>query len=395
LAEIWGVTLYLAPDGGLWLGTDYEGVWRFDGQSWSRYAENETPLRSGYITSLAQDDDGVLWVGAYEMELLSFDGQTLRSWVVENEPAFNNAQQILETDDGRLWFVKKYGGPEIAIYSPADDTWDTFQTPGDTQAMAFDPDGSFWFGTNDGLWRVTPDGERQRFSTDDGLPGNNITALAFDDNGGLWVGADAGLVYHQPDDAEVPWRNFTDYIPSPHVTTLYLDPTGQVWVGLAAVEDRPAGVVRAVDGVISDIWLAGDETPEALQPIEPSIVGHPFPAELVEVTAFALDANNQLWVGSWNGGLWRLSLDSGEWRTFNETDGALAANVLTITVDDDGTVWFGTWYDGLWAYNEAEGWWQDGPEDGLPSFGVFASYAATDGSLWVATDNGLARHPPE
>lgn len=395
LAEVLGSTLYVSSDGGLWLGTGYEGVWRFDGQSWSRYGENETLLRSDYITSLLQDDRGLLWVGASELGLFSFDGQTLQPRAIENEPAFNSAQQILEADDGRLWFVKKYGDPEIAIYSPTDDSWDTFETPGDTQAMALDPDGSFWFGTNDGLWQVTAEGEQQRFSTDDGLPSNNITALTFDDQDGLWVGAETGLVYHHPDDAGVPWRNFTDYIPSPHVASLYTDPTSQVWIGLTATDGRPAGVVRAGDGAIADIWLAGEETPEALQPIEPSIVGHPFPAALEEVLAFATDANGHLWMGSWNGGLWRFNPDSGEWRLFDQSDGATAANVLTITVDDDGTIWFGTWYDGLWGYNEAEGWWQDGPEDGLPSYGIFASRVASDGSLWVATDSGLARRAPE
>jgi ligand-binding sensor domain-containing protein len=219
--------------------------------------------------------------------------------------------------------------------------------------------------------------------------------LTFDGQGGLWIGAETGLVYHHPDDAEVPWRDFTDSIPSPYVASLYADPAGQVWIGLTTAAGRPPGVVRAVDGAIADIWLAGEETPEALQAIEPSIVGHPFPAELDQVTAFTTDVNGYLWMGSWNGGLWRLNPDSGEWRAYDSSDGATAANVLTLAADDDGTIWFGTWYDGLWGYNEAEGWWQDGPKDGLPSDGIFASYVAGDGSLWVATDSGLARRLPE
>jgi serine/threonine protein kinase/ligand-binding sensor domain-containing protein len=394
LANTTGTVLYATPDGALWLGTDYDGLWYFDGQSWDRYGEDER-LRSGYITSILQDDDGLLWLGYFEQGLLTFDGQIVTAWTLENEPAFNSAQQILAADDGQLWFVEKYGGPEIAIYHPDADSWEALPTPGHTQVVAFDPDGSLWFGANDGLWHVTTDGSQQRFSTSDGLPGDNITALTFNSAGGLWVGTETGLVYHQPADVEVPWRDFTGYIPSPYVTSLHTDPNGQVWIGVAAADGRPAGLAWAEDDTISGMWLAGDDLPEALQPVQDSIAGHPFPPESESITALATDASGNLWVGAWNGGLWRFTPDSGEWRLFGASDGAPASNILSIAVDNAGTVWFGTWYEGLWAFNEAWGWRQTGTDGGLPGHAIFASYVAPDGSLWLATESGLARYVPE
>jgi hypothetical protein len=73
---------------------------------------------------------------------------------------------------------------------------------------------------------------------------------------------------------------------------------GQVWIGLAATAGRPAGVVRAVDGVISDIWLAGEKTPEALKPLS-FIAGHPFPAMLDQVT-LSPQMLTAVVDGSWN-----------------------------------------------------------------------------------------------
>jgi ligand-binding sensor domain-containing protein len=241
------------------------------------------------------------------------------------------------------------------------------------------------------LWRVTPDGAQSHFTTADGLPGDNITALTIGGDGGLWVGTDTGLVYHHPDD-EVTWRNFTDYIPSPYVTKLYTDPDGQIWIGTAATDDRPAGVAWGGDGFISGMWLAGTDLPEALQPVQDSIAGYPFPPETSSIAAFATDAEGNLWVGTWNGGLWRFTPGAAEWQAFDGTDGAPSSNVLTITADSDGTVWFGTWYDGLWGFHPAEGWWQDTIEDGLPGQAVFASHLAEDGSLWIASESGLARY---
>jgi ligand-binding sensor domain-containing protein len=390
LAETLGTVLYGAPDGGLWLGTSYNGLWFFDGQTWNRYGEDEG-LFSNHLTSIFLDDQGLFWLGTAEQGLFTYDGQSSTNWPIENEPPFNAAQQILELNDGQIGFVELYGGPDLALYNPNDDTWTTLPTPGHTQAVAIDPDGSVWFGTNDGLWHVTAEGGQQRFSTADGLPGDNITSLAFGGDGGLWIGAQTGLAYHHPGDAEVPWRNFTDYIPSPYVTLLYTDPNGQVWIGLAAAEGRPAGLAQAIDGAITGIWLAGADLPEALQPIQETISGQPFPAELESITALSLDAAGHLWVGTWNAGLWRLTLDSGDWAMLGQADGAPASSVLTITAAPDGTIWFGTWYDGLWGFNEADGWWQDTTLDGLPGQAIFATYSATDGSLWLATEGGLAR----
>src|SRR5262249_53805419 len=162
------------------------------------------------------------------------------------EPPFNSAQQILETGEGQLWFVQQYGGEALAVYEPGSDTWKSIEAPGSTQAVALSPDNSLWLGTNDDLWHVTAEGTKQRFSTADGLPGNNITALAFGGDGGLWIETETGLAYHHPDD-DTPWRDFTDFIPSPHVTTLYTDPHGQTWIGVGATEGHPAGVAQAGD----------------------------------------------------------------------------------------------------------------------------------------------------
>lgn len=391
LTDIAGSVIYASPDGALWLGTDYEGLWYLEDQSWQRYSGDDI-LLSSYITSILQDDEGLLWVGTFEHGLVRLEEQSLEVWTVENEPPFNSAQQILETEDGQLWFVKLYGGQQIAIYDPDTESWASLEAPAQTQVLAFDPAGNRWFGAADGLWRVTAEGAQHRFSTEDGLPGDAITALAVTEDGGLWVGTETGLAYHHPDDTETPWRDFSQYLPSPRVTRLYTDPDGQVWIGLAATDDHPTGVARAMDGSISEVWLAGEETPETLQAVQEVIAGHPFPAEMESVSALAADTDGNLWLGSWSGGLWRFAPDDAEWRKFDEQDGAPASSVLTITSDANGTTWFGTWYDGLWGFNESEGWWQDIPEDGLPGQAVFTSYIAADGALWIATESGFGRH---
>jgi serine/threonine protein kinase/ligand-binding sensor domain-containing protein len=391
LSEIWGTSLYAAPDGTLWLGTSYAGLWHLEEQGWRRYSNDEKLLDSEII-ALHQDENGLLWLGTLDDGLISLEGETSKVWTIENEPLFNSAQQILETGDGQLWFVEQYGGDQVVVYTPDTDTWDTFEAPGHAQALALGPEGQLWVGTNEGLWQVADDGTKQLFTTEDGLPGNNITALTFGEDEDLWVGTDAGLVVYSSDDDVVMWRDFTDYIPSPQVSTLYADPEGRVWIGTAATEDRPAGVAWGEEGVINEMWLAGDDLPEALQPVEDSVAGHPFPVGTGYITAFALDSEENLWVGTWNGGLWEFTPDTGEWRVLDSEEGAPSSNVLTIAADSEGAVWFGTWFDNLWGFHPAEGWWQHTAEDGLPGDAIFASTIDEESNLWIATESGLARN---
>jgi ligand-binding sensor domain-containing protein/tRNA A-37 threonylcarbamoyl transferase component Bud32 len=399
LADLVGTVIYVDPEGTVWIGTEDTQLWYLDGDKLDHY-DLDDGLPPGAITGIVRDQEGVLWLGIYGWGLVRFDGQDFETWALVNEPAFNVAAQILEAADGRLGFVEKWGGDNIAIYDPQTATWDTLQAPGYTQVLALDPHGpqSVWFGTDEGLWRVTPAGARRHFSTDEGLPGEVITALIFDENGGLWVGMETGLAYLDPGEAggAGQWQDLSAAIPSPHVRGLYPNPEGGVWIATARAGDRPAGLASAVDGRVEAIWLAGQVPPETLGPAADTIAGQPFPATVEAISAVAVDGQGTLWAGTEGGGLWRWQPDSG-WRLFDDSDGAPSVwdYVLSIAAYPDGTVWFGTDGEGLWGFRETEGWWQLTPDDGLPGWIVYASHVARDGSLWLATESGLARYVPE
>src|SRR4051812_1740696 len=58
------------------------------------------------------------------------------------------------------------------------------------RAIAQDPDGSMWFGTDAGLARY--DGRRTQAITGEGLPNSKVQAIRFDDLGGMWIGTENG-----------------------------------------------------------------------------------------------------------------------------------------------------------------------------------------------------------
>ena len=59
--------------------------------------------------------------------------------------------------------------------------------------MAEDSEGTLWFGSFEGLYRLTADGTFTRYTTADGLAGNRVVDVYADPRGGLWVGSSTGL----------------------------------------------------------------------------------------------------------------------------------------------------------------------------------------------------------
>ena len=387
LAEVWAGVVHLGPDGTLWLGSQEGVLWRFrDDELMTFGAEDGLP--EGQIQTLLQDEAGVLWIGVVGHGLFRFDGEAFTAFTLENEPTFHEARHIVEYDE-QLYFIHIWGSEMIPVYSPAADVWENIDLAADVTSLAFGSDGSRWLGTGEGLWRISPQGARRRFTSADGLPGEVVTGLTVGYDGGLWVGTETGLVYHNPETGDE-WRDFSSYLPSPWVSTLYTAPDGTIYIGLAETDEGPAGLVWGAENFLSGVWLAGEGVPDRLADQTDFIAGYPFSDWADEITAVAVDGAGYLWVGSTSSGVmrWRQGED---WQRFDESDGAMPGSVRTIIPMSAGNIWFGTAYEGLWGLNPREGWWQETPEDGLPGWSIFAGHLSQDGHLWLATDGGIAR----
>jgi ligand-binding sensor domain-containing protein len=56
-------SIAVAPDGALWFGTEWGGVSRFDGQTWTTYTPANLGLARVWVSALAVDGQGRVWVG--------------------------------------------------------------------------------------------------------------------------------------------------------------------------------------------------------------------------------------------------------------------------------------------------------------------------------------------
>lgn len=112
--------------------------------------------------------------------------------------------------------------------------------------------------------------------------------------------------------------------------------------------------------------------------------------------AIAVDAQDQLWIGTAHGQLMRMSADREHIDVFDGTRfPALAGNAIGVVLPaPDGTLWFGTRQAGLFRLGPERRLRQYLPTrrgDGLPDRRVDHLAMTADGTLWVGTPHGLAR----
>ncbi len=240
-------------------------------------------------------------------------------------------------------------------------------------------DGRLWIGTSEGLFVHGPAAGFERVELP---PGTDvaITGLAQTPDGALWAssGADERGFGGALRFADGAWRHVgaAEGLAADRVHRIALDRSGRPWfLGIARTQgdDEPGAWVREHDGSFTR-WGTGQGLPSG------------------RVYAFDEAHDGSLWFGTWRGlSRWR----DGEWLHWGLDEGLRAPRVYSISAGDDGRVWFGHAYE-----REGAGWLDslgDDPrpryldeQDGLVHGDVREVAHGPDGTLWIATSNGLA-----
>ena len=101
------------------------------------------------------------------------------------------------------------------------------------------------------------------------------------------------------------------------------------------------------------------------------------------ISAIAVDGDD-LWIGTWTGGLVRLARSSGEHETFREEESSLVANTVRAICITARHVWVGT-DQGLSQYSKALSQWRSVEQFGAPSPRKIQAIHEVDDRVYVAT----------
>lgn len=277
--------------GNLWFGTNDNGLYKYDGKSFTQYTITDG-LNSNNISCLMEDRDEQIWIGTVAGPC-KYDGKTIVSVPItlpkdlppNKNPYYQNhwVYSMLQARDGKYWFVTIdgvyiYDGKSFTHF-PINEAKNSYLTSNDkVERMLEDKNGNIWFGsrTNEGVFRYDGktithfkleelfqtgpkpkphswgwpqwqdkdghiwfsnwggayryDGKTfTKFPSPEGSH-TEVTRIIEDKNGDLLFGTSDGLRIYDG-------KTFTDYkegLANPWIWAVVTDATGNCWVGTRA-----------------------------------------------------------------------------------------------------------------------------------------------------------------
>ena len=347
------ITFALRDRGGaIWLATSGAGLHRLRPAVFATLAEDEG-LSAREVYPLHQSADGAIWIGTQKGSLNRYQDGRLEAFGLSSGLVDDNIRAIVSDRDGVLWVATE----EAGLFRRQDDGQFLPQQQGPiagarVKALTLDRDGVLWAGAENSLYLNDAGGTWRRHRASDALPGCTIRTIRQAEDGALWIGSHrCGLARLVGDTVER--FSAADGDIGNHVRDIYFAADGSV---LAATEDRGIG---RLSGVGSD----------RLQMVS-----------LRAEHGLLADGIHQI-LADGNGWLW-MSTNRGIFRVREQELLSAAEQLLTgaapprLAID---------------SYAEAAGLRNREANGGVQS----TALKAADGSLWFATQDGVAIVDPD
>ena len=321
----------------------------------SDYFSETWNTRSGLphnsINSVTQTQDGYLWVATWE-GLARFNGQefTILTRAHINNLPDSGLRALTPTNSGGLYIAGSRGG--ISLYQHRQ--WDTKRSASTmVNHLIESADQSLWLALeNDGVFY------REHNSDTDLAIIKNVSAYRVieDHDGVIWAATSAGLYKIHNKIPTLMTPHFG--LPNAPVYNLLITRGGSLIVG----SEKGA-------------WI---KTKAQFQPIHEKLSNE-------SISSLLEDNHGDLWFGTINKGVFRLSPDGVE--QLDANNGLPANRILSLLQDRENSIWIGT-NAGLFRLRESpfSSWTQ---KRGLAGDYTRTVLSHSDGSLWVGGSSGL------
>jgi ligand-binding sensor domain-containing protein len=294
-------------DGGVWIGTEGDGLAHLHGGKFDTY-RREDGLTNNSVVSSFEDREGNIWVGTYD-GLDRFRNSAIPSMTSRQVPGTDGIGSVLATRDGSVWF------------------------------------------SGSGLTRIRP-GQVDNYNSKNGLPDDYVSSLFEDHAGRLLISTAKGYVWWQDG------RFIRTKIPGIEAFSMTEDSSGDYWIAdhdVGLIHVSPESKVLdatpwsklgrhfadsiAADRLRGGIWLGtGPNGPGLMHLKDGKILEQYGPAQGFkgQTRDIRVDEDGTVWTSS-GGGLGRLK--DGKLAFLNEKNGLPCGDVFWRRDDNVGSVW--------------------------------------------------------
>ncbi|MEQ9287084.1 MAG: two-component regulator propeller domain-containing protein [Cyclobacteriaceae bacterium] len=353
--------------------------------------EQEKPTTQ--VNCIFQASNGTVWVGSenglymlskntgndYEFEWYKHSNENAESLVN------NRVNVLMEDDNHRLWVGTHKG---LDYIEPGSETFVHFSahnslTNDFIRALTLDKNGQLWVGTYNGINVIDSEFNVHQILHDPNNPyslaGNKIRSLYTDNIGTVWVGSYYGGINYW-DDKQLNFtrinENFGNHLSYNVVSCMEQDQRGNIYFG---TEGEGISILNTKNG--------------KFEHLNKLVRGH----TIGSVKSMMID-NNDLWVGTFNKGLFRINLITKSFTQYKHEPGNQSSlsndNVLAIARGFDQKLWVGTLNGGLNLFDPDKNTFKrfsqetDNPKS-LPANAIRSLLVDGIGNCWIGVPNGL------
>jgi len=383
--------------GFMWIGTQSNGLYRYDGYRATKYhskAGDSRTLPHDRVAALYEDGKGRLWAGTQNgLARFNADSNDFTTFLPANAPSNGRIIKAIVPDGKDGMWLATWGG--LQHFDPASGKFTVYvhdpARPGslggnDLNALAVDDKGAVWAATWPGGLDVLPAGasefEHRRVDkgSDPNARSNIVRALRFDRHGMLWIGTEGGVLRW---DSSKPWDSReTVATPDSRITSFYVDRDGTLWATTLS-----AGLLRWDEAAQRfDQYSHNSDDPYSL------------PGD--NLRAMMQDRGGMLWIASFTDGIALVNLSSSGFTRYlpyrlDGRHGRANNALLSLENGPKGTVWMGGSL-GMGLFDPEHGevlrrYQADDKPGSLSNNIVYSLYQQPEGTLWVGTANGLNR----
>lgn len=397
---------FLIKQNTIWVGTNGKGLYQYYKNENNEYIKqrftqnefNQYSISSNIINHIIEDDNNNIWIGTQD-GISFFDPK--KQFFEHYNYQYGNSNSLLDKNVWSIYedkdnvFVGTREG--ITVINTKKNRYKQYPFAGEefnksVYSLKKDLYGRFWAGTENGLFIFNPQtGEYKNVpyrEDKEEYHSNRVNYIHLDNNNNLWAACKEGVAKITLDSLNYKfyshWDSTKNNLPNHECKTIITDNNGVLWIGLIG-----KGICKGVrDSKDKNQYQFITHTNEGEDSL--SISNN-------TVLSILRGRKNDIWIGTYGGGLNLLNSKNEFFKTYTEENGLSNNAIYGLLMEDDSTkIWASTNF-GLSRFDITYNSFKNFTEhDGLQSneFNGGAYHKGKSGKLYFGGINGLNAFNP-